>query len=155
MADELLFELCLLTFVLSITLATGVAGLSYWLIWRRSPYRDGLRFFDTIVRMVARRDKRYYRSALLAAAQDLADYRERRNELWTAFGQIMLSLFIVTVLTVLLLAKIIEPDAGLPILSGISGFAIAKTVSASKNRPNSRPRNHPDSEPKDLPDNEG
>jgi hypothetical protein len=70
-----------------------------------------------------------------AAAQVVADsvsnYRERRNEYWTTYGQIILSIFIVALLTVLLLTKTINADAGLPILSGISGFAIAKTVNAS------------------------
>jgi hypothetical protein len=46
----------------------------------------------------------------------------------------MLSIFIVTILAILLITKTIEADAGLPILSGISGFAIAKSVSTGKTR---------------------
>jgi len=71
------------------------------------------------------------REVLHELSQELSDYRARRNEFWTTFDQILLLIFIVTVITVLLLMKTIEPDAGLPILSGISGLAIAKTISAT------------------------
>lgn len=55
------------------------------------------------------------------------DYLEKRNAFWAQFGEVALAVLIVVVLTVLLLSKAISPEAGLPILSGVAGFAIAKT----------------------------
>lgn len=60
------------------------------------------------------------------------EYLQRRNEFWTTYGQIIIAVLIALVLTILLLKKTISAEAGLPILSGISGFAIAKSVSGSK-----------------------
>jgi hypothetical protein len=59
------------------------------------------------------------------------EYLQRRNEFWTSYGQIIIAVLIALVLTILLLTKTITAEAGLPILSGISGFAIAKGVSSS------------------------
>jgi len=60
------------------------------------------------------------------------EHLQRRNELWTAFGQVLLAVLIVIVLSILLLTKTISAEAGLPILSGISGFAIAKGIAVGK-----------------------
>jgi len=65
-------------------------------------------------------------------AESYAEYLQRRNEFWTAYGQVLLAVLIVTVLAILLLTKAISAEAGLPILSGISGFAIAKGVSSAR-----------------------
>lgn len=62
-------------------------------------------------------------------------YREtiqRRNEYWTIFNQSLLAILVSTSLIILLLTKTISPESGLPILAGISGFAIAKNVSSYK-----------------------
>lgn len=56
----------------------------------------------------------------------LKEFLERRNEFWTTYGQMIICIFIVAVLSILLLTKTITAEAGLPILSAISGFAIAK-----------------------------
>ena len=58
---------------------------------------------------------------------------QRRNEFWTSYGQIIVAALIIIVLTILLLTRSISAEAGLPVLSGISGFAIAKSVSVSRN----------------------
>ncbi len=60
------------------------------------------------------------------------EYLQRRNEFWIAYGQVLLAILIVIVLVVLLMTKTISEEAGLPILSGIFGFAIAKGVSTAK-----------------------
>ncbi|EPY4326553.1 hypothetical protein ACXDJA_000073 [Klebsiella variicola] len=57
---------------------------------------------------------------------------ERRNEFWTIYGQIVIAIFIALILTVLLITKTISAEAGLPILSAISGFAIAKNSGSGK-----------------------
>lgn len=54
-------------------------------------------------------------------------YLEKRNDFWEHYGQVALAVLIVVVLAVLLLAKAISAEAGLPILSAVAGFAIAKT----------------------------
>ena len=65
----------------------------------------------------------------------LRDFDEKRNDFWTIYGQIIICLFIICIIALLLLTKVISPEAGLPILSAISGFAIAKG-STVKNNPN-------------------
>lgn len=57
---------------------------------------------------------------------------ERRNEFWTAYGQLVVATLIIIVLTILLLTKTITAEAGLPILSAISGFAIAKGTASGR-----------------------
>ena len=133
------FWLCVFTFVLGLVLSIGVAWLCRRLIGWYYPNKYDPEYLDYLIRKIVEDDKYSHREALLAAVQDRSDYRERRNEFWTSFGQIILSIFIVTVLTVMLISKTIEPDAGLPILSGISGFTIAKTISTSKNQPHRGP----------------
>ncbi len=75
-----------------------------------------------------------------------ADFRERRNEFWSVYGQIVLAIFIVVILAILLITKTISAEAGLPILSAVSGFAIAKGINSGKSRTN--PINPADNEPK-------
>ncbi|MCK8064611.1 hypothetical protein [Vibrio sp. 1CM7H] len=69
---------------------------------------------------------------LKALVDTYADHRERRNEFWAIYGQVVLAIFIVLVLAILLLTKTISAEAGLPILSAVSGFAIAKGISSGK-----------------------
>ena len=68
-----------------------------------------------------------------------SEYLQRRNEFWTSYGQIIVASLIIIVLTILLLTKSISAEAGLPVLSGISGFAIAKSVSSSRQSSSSDP----------------
>jgi uncharacterized membrane protein YhaH (DUF805 family) len=60
-----------------------------------------------------------------------AEHLARRNEFWVSYGQVTVAVLLLIVVTVLLLTRTIDPDAGLPILSGIAGFAIAKTTGPS------------------------
>ena len=64
-----------------------------------------------------------------------SDHLQKRNEFWSTYGQIIAAIFIVIVLAILLLTKTISAEAGLPILSAVSGFAIAKGVNSTKNNP--------------------
>ncbi len=63
-------------------------------------------------------------------AEAYGDFLQRRNDFWTVYGQVPIAALIIIVLTILLLTKTISAEAGLPLLSGISGFAIAKEASA-------------------------
>ena len=65
-------------------------------------------------------------------ADAFSELLERRNEFWTSYGQLIVATLIIIVLTILLLTKTISAEAGLPILSAISGFAIAKGVTSGR-----------------------
>jgi len=65
-------------------------------------------------------------------ADAFSELLERRNEFWTSYGQLVIATLIIIVLTILLLTKTISAEAGLPILSAISGFAIAKGTAAGR-----------------------
>lgn len=75
---------------------------------------------------------RSFSNELQAIVDSYADYRERRNEFWSVYGQIVLAIFIVVILAILLITKTISAEAGLPILSAVSGFAIAKGINLGK-----------------------
>ncbi len=64
-----------------------------------------------------------------------SDYLQKRNEFWSTYGQVVVAIFIVIILAILMLTKTITAEAGLPILSAVSGFAIAKGINSSKNSP--------------------
>jgi hypothetical protein len=68
-------------------------------------------------------------------------YLEKRNDFWENYGQVALAVLIVVVLAVLLLLKVISAEAGLPILSAVAGFAIAKTSSSSTSNRRPEPPN--------------
>lgn len=53
----------------------------------------------------------------------------KREGFWLSYSQCMISLIVIMIVAVLLLLKIINPDAGLPILAAIGGAAIGQAVS--------------------------
>ncbi|MBI5746923.1 MAG: hypothetical protein HZA13_07960 [Nitrospirae bacterium] len=65
-------------------------------------------------------------------SDSFAEFLQRRNEFWTTYGQVLISALIIIILSILMLTKTITAEAGLPILSGISGFAIAKGVAGGR-----------------------
>jgi hypothetical protein len=72
-----------------------------------------------------------------------AEWLQKRNEFWTTYVQVMIAALIIIILAVLLITKTINPEAGLPILSAVSGFAIAKSASTNRigsNNDNDRPQ---------------
>lgn len=68
-----------------------------------------------------------------SAASLYQNYLEKRNDFWEHYGQVAIAVLIVVVLAVLLLTKVISQEAGLPILSAVAGFAIAKSSGSSSN----------------------
>jgi hypothetical protein len=60
------------------------------------------------------------------------EFLQRTNEFWGAYLQVLVAVLLIVLLTVLLLSKTVSAEAGLPILSAISGFAIARGVSGSR-----------------------
>jgi len=73
------------------------------------------------------------------------DDHARVNEFWSSYGQIVISLFLIMAVSVLLILRVISAEAGLPILSGISGFAIGRG-GARDGKPGQPPK------PPDAPD---
>jgi uncharacterized membrane protein YhaH (DUF805 family) len=61
-------------------------------------------------------------------------YLEKRNDFWSVFGQLYISIFLIAAITVLLLTKTINADAGLPLLSAIVAFGLAKTSDRTRDR---------------------
>jgi hypothetical protein len=60
------------------------------------------------------------------------DFLERRNEFWSIFGQYIITLFIITILAVLLIMKKVSPEAALPIMAGLASFAAGKGIASAK-----------------------
>lgn len=69
---------------------------------------------------------------LKALVESYSDHRERRNEFWAIYGQVVIAIFIVVILAILLITRTISAEAGLPILSAVAGFAIAKGINSGK-----------------------
>lgn len=136
MESEVTFELFNGLFWISVVVC--IVGLAVM----AAVFRFGLHIFFRISRYYLQ-EVEYYLDNLMngnqprtneikALSDSIADFRERRNEFWSIYGQILLSVFIMIVLTILLITRTITAEAGLPILSAITGFAIAKGVNSSK-----------------------
>lgn len=99
--------------------------------WRKQPYPLEMLVQDLHHLLLdgPRRREALAVGALVGSAY--GEYLARRNEFWMSYGQITVAVLLLIVVTVLLLTRTIDPDAGLPILSGIAGFAIAKTTGPS------------------------
>lgn len=65
----------------------------------------------------------------------LTDYRERRNEFWNIFGQLIVIIVIITFLVILLLLDKISSEAALPIIAGLGSFGLGKGIAVAKNKP--------------------
>lgn len=99
--------------------------------WRKEPYPLEMlvRELHHLMMNGPRRREALAVGTLVGSAY--AEHLARRNEFWVSYGQVTVAVLLLIVVTVLLLTRTIDPDAGLPILSGIAGFAIAKTTGSS------------------------
>lgn len=61
-----------------------------------------------------------------------ADYLEKRNNFWSIYLQVVVAVFVLIVLAILLITKTINAEAGMPLLSATTGFAIAKTIGSTQ-----------------------
>ncbi|MBI9055990.1 MAG: hypothetical protein JEY96_19370 [Bacteroidales bacterium] len=142
MENNLIFWICILVALIGVASLLGIYFFGQ-VILRNHVFKNlqPFRYWEEIFHR-SMKDNSYRRENIpqhLAGAY--SDYLERRNEFWTTFGQVIIAIVIVIILSILLLTKAISAEAGLPILSGISGFAIAKGVSGAKsvNIPNNNP----------------
>ena len=130
-------EVLLISLLVSVVGLIVIAGIIWFGFIITKGYRKGLEFmghpmWEEFFHYWAKHGPYKYDDLLRIAHDSYAEYLQRRNEFLTAYGQVLLAVLIVIVLTILLLTKTISAEAGLPILSGISGFAIAKGISAAK-----------------------
>ena len=131
MDSRLLFYLCLLISVLGVL---GIAALIATAVYLSRRGRGDFPspgawefFFDHLLHKSMRPNEipRYL-------AESYTEYLQRRNEFVATLGQLVISALIIATLSVLLLTKTISAEAGLPILSGVTGFAIAKGVNTTR-----------------------
>ncbi len=92
-----------------------------------------MHFWDHLFHRIEK-DRSWHELRILArhASDAYIESLQRRNEFWSVYGQVIIAVLIIVILSILLLTKTISPEAGLPILSGVSGFAIAKGVSTGR-----------------------
>lgn len=136
LSNEAIFWLSIYTFLLGGFIVLLIILFALALLFaRRWPLRKGQLPLDMALHELlhvsqgpSRRDAT---SLGTLAAAAYAEHLLRRNEFWTTYGQVTVAVLLLIVVAVLLLTKTIEPDAGLPILSGIAGFAIAKGTGTS------------------------
>jgi ABC-type glycerol-3-phosphate transport system permease component len=142
MESNTILILSILLAVLGLIVVGGVVWFGF--VITRSPRKDrelmGHPMWEELFHYWAKRGSGYYDEIPRLAHDSYTEYLQRRNEFWTAYGQVLLAVLIVIVLAILLITKTISAEAGLPILSGISGFAIAKGVSAAKSNTTPQPR---------------
>ena len=124
----------------TILLVVGITTLVILGIWKFGKFLFEQRLFSPNVETYIKElvhwiDKHGYNTGRLFNSLNnwQNDHTEKRNDFWTTYGQIVICVFIVCIIALLLLTKVISAEAGLPILSAISGFAIAKSSTMRNN----------------------
>ncbi|HEY2068165.1 MAG TPA: hypothetical protein VGG48_01320 [Rhizomicrobium sp.] len=90
--------------------------------------------------------------------QSLSDIKDSIVSVAQNFGRVYVALFVAWLIGLLLYLKVITPDAGLPLLAGISGFAIGNTSSprsSSSGPAQPSAARPPDATPPDGPRRDG
>jgi|GEM_PF-6081411 len=80
--------------------------------------------------MIASRNSRDLEALIDQLKNAYLEHIRQLSESLVSYGQILVTILIVIILAILMLSQVITAEAGLPILSGISGFAIAKGMPA-------------------------
>ena len=142
MTETHLLWVCILVSIVGIAVIAGIIWFGR-LIFRTQIEKkfSSHRFWDVLIHGNLK-DRHTHDDIPRYVYEGYSEYLQRRNEFWTTYGQVLIAVLIAIVLSILLLTKTISAEAGLPILSGISGFAIAKGVSGAKtiSIPKERPR---------------
>lgn len=127
--------LCSQEFWLSIAVIIGGAGAIFavYQFGRSLSERELSRWFHGYWAIwLDKNSSQYDRKQALQEFGDVyRDYLRERNDFWEKYGQVIVAIVIIVVLAVLLLTKTISAEAGLPILSAVGGFAIAKSAGIS------------------------
>jgi|SRR5215211_114289 hypothetical protein len=138
MSETTILWLCILVAVLGIAAMGGMVYFGQALSRRIKP--PGEEVWRAARELLYEPTSPFPLEAALAAlyrtyGDAYAEFLQRRNEFWTTYAQVLIAAVIIVVLTILLLANAISPEAGLPILSGVAGFAIAKGVPIGRAAP--------------------
>lgn len=144
MNETYIFWICIIVGIFGLIILVGLILFGTILMKNSlSRHADNFIHLENYIFHWLEKDPNRLRDIPQHIANGYTEYLQRRNEFWTSYGQIIIAVLIALVLTILLLTKSISAEAGLPILSGISGFAIAKGVSSSKsvNIPQDRNKN--------------
>lgn len=133
MENNLIFWISILVGIIGVVSILGIY-LFGQVVLKKHVFKDlhPFRFWDELFHRYMKDSSCRRENIPQHLAGAYSDYLERRNEFWTTFVQVIIAIVIVIILSILLLTKAISAEAGLPILSAISGFAIAKGVSGAK-----------------------
>jgi hypothetical protein len=127
MNDYIIPATILLVVIITILVILGIWRFGLFLFNKNMIDRHGNdEFFHFLLHQVDKTDKNFSVKIFNLFSNLYSEYGEKRNDFWTVYGQLIICIFIVCIIALLLLTKVINADAGLPILSAISGFAIAK-----------------------------
>lgn len=139
MDTSTLLWLCGLIAVIGIAALIGIIYLAVYLFRENfaRAFVDGHHFMASWMDRIEKFGGRFDFDRMIVDLNN--EILARRNEFWTAYIQVIVALVIIIVLAILLLTKTISAEAGLPILSAISGFAIAKGVAGGKSAANRGP----------------
>ena len=132
MNEFYIFWICIIVTIFGSAILAGLIIFGTLLIGKSLWHRNDFRDWDKILILRSLKDPSRFKDIPKNLQNAYNEYLQRRNEFWTTYGQITLSVLVALVLTILLLTKTINADAGLPILSAISGFAIEKAFLAVK-----------------------
>jgi uncharacterized membrane protein YhaH (DUF805 family) len=143
MNETIIFWICIIVSIIGLL---AIAGIVYFgqIILRNQIFKrfDNNPFWEELFFRFAKDYPNRFDDIPRHVVSAYNEYLERRNEFWATYGQVIIAILIIVIISILLLTKVISAEAGLPILSGISGFAIAKGVSGAKsiNMPQDRQR---------------
>ena len=124
MSETTILILSIIIAVLSLLILAGAIMFGLRIFQQRYPFWPHP-FYDLLVERLIQNNK-----YLQIFVDNLGEFLERRNEFWTTYSQAFISVFLIAVIAILLLTETISAEAGLPILSGVTGFAIAKSATA-------------------------
>lgn len=124
MSETTILILSITIAVLSLLVLGGAIYFGLKIFQEKYPFEPRRLYYLMIKQMV--NSNKYLPSFF----DTLGEFLERRNEFWTSYSQSLISVFLIAVIAILLLTKTISAEAGLPILSGVTGFAIAKSATS-------------------------
>ena len=118
--------------VIWLILGSGLAATFFIFLIARSMFKNKQETMsnEQLEKMISYFEKVQMKSnPLWNLANAEAESLQRRNEFLATYTHTIVAVLLVIVLALLIISKIVEPQAGLPIISAISGYILAKGVS--------------------------
>jgi hypothetical protein len=110
--------------ILTLLFFIGICGFGIYLFQKRKYRYEN--FTDYLIDMFHSPNRQDFIRIFGSISNYFGEVLDKRNDFWTTYGQIVICIFFVSILAILLLTGTISAEAGLPILSAIASFAIAK-----------------------------